>query len=64
MSDNIIDKATGRAKQAFGDLTGDKETRAEGIKEERKGEAKDEAEQAEEQAAEKRAEAADLETKT
>lgn len=38
----ITDKITGKAKQAIGDVTGDSETRREGLDEERKGEKKDE----------------------
>jgi uncharacterized protein YjbJ (UPF0337 family) len=37
----IIDKITGRAKQAAGDIVGDESLRREGVQEERKGEAKD-----------------------
>ena len=36
----LTDKVTGRAKQAAGDITGDEETRREGVRDERKGEAK------------------------
>ena len=61
---SIIDKATGRAKKAAGDLAGDSKIRREGAREERKGEAKDEAEEAEVEASEKREEAANLERKT
>jgi uncharacterized protein YjbJ (UPF0337 family) len=61
---SIIDKITGRAKQAAGDLTGDEKTRREGAREERKGQVKDEAEEAEVKASRKRQEAADLERKT
>ena len=38
---SIIDKITGRAKKAAGDLTGDASLRRQGAREERKGEAKD-----------------------
>jgi len=61
---SIVDKVTGRVKQAAGDLTGDEGTRKQGAREERKGEVKDQAENAEEKASDKRAEAADLERKT
>jgi len=61
---SIIDKITGRAKQAAGDVLGDEKTRRQGVREERKGEAKDEAEAAERKASVKRQEAADLERKT
>jgi uncharacterized protein YjbJ (UPF0337 family) len=60
----IQDKVTGKAKQVVGDITGDSETRREGIDEERKGEKKDELNRAEERADEKAAEVADLERKT
>ena len=60
----IIDKITGRAKKAAGDLTGDPGLRSQGAREERKGEAKDEAEEAELEASRKRREAADLERRT
>lgn len=60
----IMDKITGRAKQAAGDLSGDASTKREGAREERKGEVKEEAAEQEEQASQKRAEAADLESKT
>jgi uncharacterized protein YjbJ (UPF0337 family) len=61
---SLIDKVTGRAKKAAGDLLGDSKVRREGAREERKGEAKEEAEEAEAEASEKRQEAADLERKT
>ena len=38
---SLTDKVTGKAKQVVGDLTGDSETRREGIDEERKGEKKE-----------------------
>ena len=60
----ILDKITGRAKQATGDLLGDRKTRAQGVREERKGEAKDEAAEAEQEASAKRQEAADLDRRT
>jgi uncharacterized protein YjbJ (UPF0337 family) len=60
----ILDKVTGRAKKAAGDLAGDRELRAQGAREERKGEAKEEAERAEQSASEKRQEAADLDRRT
>jgi uncharacterized protein YjbJ (UPF0337 family) len=61
---SILDKLTGRAKKAAGDLTGDPSLRREGRQEERKGEAKDELLRHEERAEEKAAEVADLERKT
>jgi uncharacterized protein YjbJ (UPF0337 family) len=61
---SIVDKVSGRVKQAAGDLLGDEKTRREGSREERKGDVKDQAERAEDRASKKRAEAADLERKT
>jgi uncharacterized protein YjbJ (UPF0337 family) len=61
---SIIDKISGRAKQAAGDLLGDEKTRRQGVREERKGEVKDQADAAERKASAKRQEAADLERKT
>jgi uncharacterized protein YjbJ (UPF0337 family) len=61
---SIMDKITGRAKQAAGDLTDDKSLHREGRREERKGEAKDELDNAQERAADKAAEVNDLERKT
>lgn len=60
----IMDKISGKVKQAAGDLTGDAATRREGVKEERKGEAKDEAARAEETAESKKAKAERLERET
>lgn len=60
----ITDKITGRVKQAAGDLTGDKDIKRQGAREERKGEVKEEAQEAEFEASEKRQEAANLERKT
>jgi uncharacterized protein YjbJ (UPF0337 family) len=60
----ILDKLTGRAKKAAGDLTDDASLRREGRLEEKKGEAKEERDQAREHADEKAEEAADLERKT
>ena len=61
---SILDKLTGRAKKAAGDLTGDASLRREGRQEERKGEAKEELLHHEERAEDKAAEVADLERKT
>jgi uncharacterized protein YjbJ (UPF0337 family) len=61
---SIVDKVSGRVKQAAGDLLGDSETRKQGTREERKGEVKEQAARAEERASAKRREAADLERKT
>jgi uncharacterized protein YjbJ (UPF0337 family) len=60
----LIDKITGRVKQAAGDVTNDPELRRQGETEERKGEKKDELHEAEARADEKAAEVADLERKT
>jgi len=60
----ITDKVTGRAKQAMGDLTGNKSTAREGQAEEQKGEAKEEAAHAQEAADEKSREASRLENQT
>ena len=57
----IQDKITGRIKQAAGDLTGDDELRAQGLREERKGDAKDELERANAEADAKAQEVAALE---
>jgi uncharacterized protein YjbJ (UPF0337 family) len=61
---SIIDKLTGRAKQAAGDLAGDPSIRREGRQEERKGEAKDELAEAQDRVEEKAQDVADLERKT
>ena len=60
----ILDKITGRAKKAAGDITDDASLRREGRQEERKGDAKDEAARAQDEADLKKQEAADLERKT
>ncbi len=60
----ILDKLTGRAKKAVGDLTGDKGLRRKGQQEERKEEAKEELEDARYRAAAKANEVSDLERKT
>jgi uncharacterized protein YjbJ (UPF0337 family) len=61
---SILDKITGRAKKAAGDLSGDPGLRRQGRQEERKGEAKEELNRAEEQVEEKAAEVAQRERKT
>jgi uncharacterized protein YjbJ (UPF0337 family) len=61
---SILDKLTGRAKKAAGDLADDASLRREGRQEERKGEAKDELAHAENRAEDKAVEVADLERKT
>jgi uncharacterized protein YjbJ (UPF0337 family) len=61
---SILDKITGRAKKAAGDIADDPSLRREGDREERKGEAKDELANAQERADAKADEVADLERKT
>jgi uncharacterized protein YjbJ (UPF0337 family) len=60
----IMDKLTGRAKKAAGDLADDPSLRREGRREERKGEAKDELAEAQDRAAAKAEEVGDLERRT
>jgi uncharacterized protein YjbJ (UPF0337 family) len=60
----LIDKLTGRAKKAAGDLADDPSLRRQGRQEERKGEAKDELARAHERADAKAEEVANLERKT
>jgi uncharacterized protein YjbJ (UPF0337 family) len=60
----ILDKLTGRAKQAAGDLADDSGLRRQGKREERKGEKKEELAKHQEKADEKAEEVADLERKT
>ena len=60
----LMDKVTGRAKQAAGDLADDGSLRREGKQEERKGDAKDELSNAQDRADAKADEVADLERKT
>ena len=61
---SIIDKLTGRAKKAVGDLTGDAGLRKQGRREERKGEAKEELDRAQQRADAKAEEVSNLERKT
>jgi uncharacterized protein YjbJ (UPF0337 family) len=61
---SILDKLTGRAKKAAGDLTDDASLRREGRHEEKKGEKKEELDNAQEHADRKAEEVADLERKT
>ena len=61
---SILDKLTGRAKQAAGDLTDDPSLRRQGKREETKGEKKDELDDAQDKADRKAEEVADLERKT
>ena len=60
----LLDKVTGRAKQAAGDLADDASLKRQGRQEERKGEAKDELSNAQERADAKAEEVANLERKT
>ena len=60
----LLDKITGRAKKAAGDLADDPKLRRQGAREERKGEAKEELDRAQDKASDKAAEVADLERKT
>jgi uncharacterized protein YjbJ (UPF0337 family) len=60
----ILDKITGRAKKAAGDIVDDPSLRREGAREERKGEAKEELADAHQKADRKAEEVADLERKT
>jgi uncharacterized protein YjbJ (UPF0337 family) len=64
MEMGLMDKVTGRAKQAAGDLADDASLKREGRQEERKGDAKDELARAEDRADAKADEVADLERKT
>lgn len=61
---SILDKITGRAKKAVGDVTGDPDIRRQGAREERKGEVKEQATDAQRRAEEKSREADDLERRT
>ena len=60
----LLDKITGRAKKAAGDVTGDPGMRREGRQEERKGEAKEDLARKQDEADAKADEVADLERKT
>jgi uncharacterized protein YjbJ (UPF0337 family) len=61
---SIIDKITGRAKKAVGDVADDPSLRQEGRREERKGEKKEDLTRAQERADRKAEEVADLERRT
>ncbi len=54
--EGFMDKATGRAKEAAGSLTGDKGTKQQGQKEQNRGEEREELENAKEDVEEKSAE--------
>ena len=60
----LMDKITGRAKQAAGDVTGDASTRREGRREEQKGEEKEKLANAQDRVEEKAQDVADLERRT
>jgi uncharacterized protein YjbJ (UPF0337 family) len=60
----LLDKVTGRAKKAAGDLVDDSGLKRQGRQEERKGEAKEELSNAQERADAKADEVANLERKT
>jgi uncharacterized protein YjbJ (UPF0337 family) len=60
----LIDRITGRAKKAAGDLAGDENLRAQGAREERKADAKEELAQAQRNADLKAQEVANLERRT
>ena len=61
---SILDKITGRAKKAAGDLTNDPSLRGEGRREERKGEEKEKLAEAQERVEDKAKDVADLERRT
>ena len=61
---SIMDKITGRAKKAAGDIAGDGSLRAEGRREERKGEEKEKLAEAQDRVEEKAQDVADLERRT
>jgi uncharacterized protein YjbJ (UPF0337 family) len=61
---SMLDKITGRAQKAAGDLANDESLRRQGRQEERKGEAKDDLAEAQEKAQAKTQEVADLERTT
>ena len=61
---SLIDKITGRAKKAAGDVTGDSSLRREGSKEELKGEKKDQLDHAQAKVEDKAQEVGDLERET
>ena len=60
----ILDKITGRAKKAAGDLAGDADTRRQGRREERKGEEKERLAEAQDKVEEKARDVENLERKT
>jgi uncharacterized protein YjbJ (UPF0337 family) len=60
----IIDKITGKAKQAAGDVADDPSLRKQGLREEEKGEKKEQLDRTQDKADRKAEEVADLERKT
>jgi uncharacterized protein YjbJ (UPF0337 family) len=60
----LLDKITGRAKKAAGDIADDPELRRQGRREEEKGKKKEQLEEAQDRAAQKAQEVSDLERKT
>jgi len=60
----FLDKITGRAKKAAGDLADDPSLRRQGRRDEEKGKKKEQLEDAQERAAQKAKEVSDLERKT
>lgn len=58
---SIMDKITGRAKKAMGDVTGDPGKREEGAREERKAEAQEQATESQRRAEEERRRAEEME---
>jgi uncharacterized protein YjbJ (UPF0337 family) len=61
---SIVDKITGRAKKAAGDLADDASLRRQGAREERKGEAKEDLDRAQNKVEDKASEVSDLERRT
>ena len=61
---SILDKLTGRAKKAAGDLANDPSLRSEGRREERKGIEKEKLAEAQDRVEEKSQDVADLERRT
>ena len=61
---SLIDKITGRAKKAAGDVAGDPSLRSQGRREERKGEEKDKLAEAQDRVEEKAQDVGDLERRT
>jgi len=61
---SIVDKITGRAKKAAGNLADDASLRGQGAREERKGEAKEELDRAQDKVQDKASEVSDLERRT